>query len=197
MRIAILFLAATAACAWAQDSKLPLGLGQLALKELADKAVDSVDVTLDGGLLQLAGKFLNDKDADEAKAKKLIAGLKSIMVRSFTFAKDGEYSLADYQSLRNSVRPPAGWSRIVGVTSKRDGDNVDVYLKIGDGSQIGGLVVIAAEPRELTIVSIEGTIKPEDLVDLGGQFGIPKLDVQKKGDTQKKAEPQKKGKEEE
>jgi hypothetical protein len=198
MRIAIVFLAATVACGWAQDTKMPVPLEKLVLDKLAEKAVECVDVTLDGNLLQLAGRFLNDKDADEAKAKKLITGLKSIMVRSFTFAKDGEYNLADYQDLRNHLQPPAAWSRIVGVTSKTGGDNVDVYLKVGDGSQIGGLVVIAAEPKELTIVSIVGSIRPEDIVELGGQFGIPKLNVQqKKVETQKKSEPQKKGKEDE
>ena len=186
MRIAIVFLAATLSGAWAQDTKMPVPLEKLALDKLAEKAVESVDVTLDGNLLQLAGKFLSEKDADQAKAKKLIAGLKSIMVRSFTFAKDGEYNLGDYPDLRDHVQLPAGWSHIVGVTSKRGGDNVDVYLKTGDGSQIGGMVVIAAEPKELTIVSIAGTIKPEDLADLGGQFGIPKLDVPRKNSEQKK-----------
>jgi hypothetical protein len=37
--------------------------------------------------------------------------------------------------------------------------------------------VIVAEPRELTIVSILGTINPDDLRDLGGHFGIPRMDV--------------------
>ena len=180
MRTAIVFLTATLACAWAQDIKIPAGL-----EKLADKAEESVDVTLDGNLLQLAGKFLSDKDADQAKAKKLISGLNGISVRSFTFAKEGEYNTADYQALRAQLQPPA-WSRIVGVTSKRDGDNAEVYLRTGGGSQIGGLVVIAAEPKELTIVSIDGTIRPEDLADLGGQFGIPKLDVPPKKSEQKK-----------
>jgi len=38
-------------------------------------------------------------------------------------------------------------------------------------------VVIAAEPKELTVVSIIGSIKPEDLRDLGGNFGIPKMEI--------------------
>jgi hypothetical protein len=36
--------------------------------------------------------------------------------------------------------------------------------------------VIAAEPRELTIVNIIGTLDPEKLADLGGEFGIPRLE---------------------
>jgi len=37
-------------------------------------------------------------------------------------------------------------------------------------------VVLVAEPRELTIVSILGSISPDDLRDLSGHFGIPRLD---------------------
>lgn len=174
MRIAIVVvLAGALAGAWAQDIKLPPSFDKLAAK-----AENSVDVTLDGSMLQLAGKFLSDKEADEAKAKSLIGGLKSIYVRSFEFAKEGEYDSADVESIRAQLKAPE-WSRVVGVKSKREGDNAEVYLKTSGGTQIGGLVVIAAEPKELTIVSIIGSISPEDLASLGGQFGIPKVDVPK------------------
>ena len=38
-------------------------------------------------------------------------------------------------------------------------------------------MVIAAEPRELTVVNIVGTIDPAQLSDLGGRFHIPGLDL--------------------
>ncbi len=173
MRIAIVVLAATLGTAWAQDIKMPP-----AFDKLAAKAEESVDVTLDSGMLQLGGKFLSDKDADEAKAKKLIGGLKGIYVRSFEFAKEGEYSAADVDALRSQLQPPV-WSRVVGVTSKKGGEITEVYFKTSNGAQIGGLVVIDAEPKELTVVSISGAISPEDLADLGGQFGIPKVELPK------------------
>jgi len=59
----------------------------------------------------------------------------------------------------------------------RTGDDVDVYLKIAAGDKLGGIVIIAAEPRELTIVSIAGTIDPDQLVDLSGEFHIPRIQV--------------------
>ena len=39
-----------------------------------------------------------------------------------------------------------------------------------------GIVVIAAEPRELTIVHISGNLDPEKLAELGGDFGIPRFE---------------------
>jgi hypothetical protein len=62
------------------------------------------------------------------------------------------------------------------VHSQRQGENVDVYLKM-ENNQIGGLAVIAAEPRELTIVNIVGPIDLDALATLGGQLGIPRLDL--------------------
>jgi len=56
-------------------------------------------------------------------------------------------------------------------------DNVDVFFKDAGNGNLGGILVIAAEPKELTIVSIVGVIDPAQLAELGGQFGIPKLDV--------------------
>ncbi len=156
----------------AQEIKLPASL-----ERLAATASEVVDVTMDANLLQLASRFLSDKDADDAKVKKLIAGLKGIYVRNFEFTKAGEYQESDVEPVRAQLRNPA-WSRIVGVRSQKSGENAEVYVKTENG-KIGGLVVLATEPKELTIVSIEGAIDPDQLSELGGHFGIPKVDARK------------------
>ncbi len=169
MRFAYLALIAFLPAA-AQEFKIPPSIDKL-----ADKASEVVDVTMDSSLIQLAGRFLSDKDADEAKVKKLLTGLKGVYVKSFEFDKTGEYDESDVAAMRAQLKAP-GWSRIVGVRSKRDGDNAEVFIA-NDGNQIGGLVIICADPKELTVVSIIGQIRPEDLRDLGGNYGIPKLDI--------------------
>ena len=153
----------------AQDIHLKLNWDKL-----LPKAVESVDVNLDGAMLQMASKFLGEK-GDEAQAKKLISGLKGVYVRSLKFANAGEYSMSDVDSIRNQLRSPA-WSRIVDVRSSNGGDNAGVYIK-SDGKEIQGLVVVAAEPKELTVVNIVGSIDPESVRQLGGKFGIPKMDL--------------------
>jgi len=171
MVLAAGILAAAAIPLCAQDIKLPPSL-----EKLADKAEKTVDVTMNKSMLQIAAKFLSDRNGDEAKTKKLIAGLDSVMVRSFEFAHEGEYSPSDVDAVRAQIQAPA-WSRIVGVRSRHSGENADVYFKNGANGQLGGVVVIAADPRTLTIVNITGTLDPAQLADLGGQFGIPRLDV--------------------
>jgi hypothetical protein len=154
----------------AQDIKFPPGL-----EKLADRATEVIDVTLDASMLQLASRFLSNRDADQAKVKRLVGGLKGVYVRSYQFEKAGEYQESDIEGVRSQLRGP-GWSRIVGVRSKKQGDNAEVYVR-NEGGQIAGLTVVAADPKELTIVNIVGTINPEDLADLGGNFGIPQMDV--------------------
>ena len=153
---------------WArEDVKLPVNLDKL-----AERASESVDVTLDESMLQLASKFLSKDDPDEVQVKKLVGKLKGVYVRSFEFDKDGQYSMSDVESIRAQLKSPQ-WTRIVGVKSVK-GDNSEIYIH-RNGDQIAGLVVIATEPRELTIVHIDGQISPEELSELGGHMGIPEM----------------------
>ena len=157
------------------------------LEKLSDKAKDVTDVTLDGSLLKFAAKFLSNDDPDQAKVKKLVAELKGIYVRTYEFENDGEYSEADLAPIRSQLKSP-GWSRIVGVRSKKDHDNAEVYLKSG-GSEPGGLAILCVNPKELVVVNIVGKIDLDELSELGGSLGVPKLDLDKqksvKSDTKK------------
>ena len=171
-------------------SVLCLALAPLAAQQinippaLASRAVEKVDVTLDSNMLQLAGKFLSDSKADEGDVKKLIGGLKSIYVRSFEYDKEGDYNPADVESVRAQFRGP-GWSRIAGVESKKEKENADVFVLTDKDGKFGGLAVVAAEPKEVTIVTIAGSIDPAQFGSLMGKFGIPKLDLEKKKKTGK------------
>jgi Domain of unknown function (DUF4252) len=155
-------------CARAQEIKIPADVQKLSVK-----AKETVEVNMEGPMLRWAAKFLNAEDSDERQAAKLVANLKGIYVRSFEFSKEGEYSAADVESLRAQLRTP-GWNKVVGVRSETDGDNVDVFFKLEE-DKMAGIVIISAEPKELTFVSIVGPIDVDRLADLGGEFGIPKL----------------------
>jgi hypothetical protein len=150
-----------------------------ALDKLAQRATESVDVTLDAPMLRLASAFLSSDDPDEARVKKLVAKLKGVYVRSFEFDHEGAYSAADVEGVRAALKGP-GWERIVRVKSLHS-ENTEVYMK-KDGEQVGGVVVIDAEPKELTVVDIDGPIDPEELSELGGHLGIPKLTKKTKGE---------------
>lgn len=164
---------ACAVAAIAQDARLDIGR----IDGLASKAAETIEVSLDERLLRIAAKFLKQEDPDEAKVRELVSGLKGVYVRVFEFDKPGEYSQNDLEGLRSQLQAP-GWTKIVGVRSRRDGENVDVHLKY-QGDNVLGLAIIAAEPKELTVVNIVGPIDLEKLSRLEGQFGIPKLELER------------------
>jgi hypothetical protein len=153
--------------------------GQLKLPEfasLADKANESVVVTLDSKLLGLASRFLNSADPEQAAAQKLVSQLTGIYVRKYTFDTDYAYPKSDIEGIRRQLNAP-GWSQLVGVRSGKEKSVVDVYMFI-DGDKAKSLAIIASEPREFTIVNIVGNIDLEQLHDLEGNFGVPDLELE-------------------
>lgn len=154
----------------AQDIKIPPSI-----EKLSEKAKETVEVTMDASMLRWASKFLSAEDPDEEKAAKLVANLKGIYVRSYEFDKGGAFTAADVEALRSQVHGP-GWTRVVGVRSERGGENVEVFFKL-DNDKMAGIAIIDAEPKELTFVNIVGPLEVDQLAELGGQFGIPKLNT--------------------
>ena len=52
---------------------------------LADRASETVDVTLDAQMLRLAAKFFSGQDAEERGLGEMVQKLEGIYVRSFEF----------------------------------------------------------------------------------------------------------------
>ena len=137
--------------------------------DLAAKASETVDVTLDGAMLRLAGKFLSSTDNDERAAKAMINGLSGIYVRSYEFDHEGDYDKSQADRIRTQLGPT--WKKIVKVAS-RTKEDVDIYVDMR-GEAVAGLLIISAEPKEFTVVNIVGPVDIEKLSGLEGQFGIP------------------------
>jgi hypothetical protein len=162
--------AALAATLWAQQFKFNLD-------HLSSKASDSVDISVNTSMLQFAAKYLG-KDPDEARVKKLIVGIEGIYIKSFEFKQDGGYSPADLNRVRNQLKPPE-WSRIVGIKSGGESENIEVWVR-NERGKVTGVAILASEPRELTVCNLVGNIDLESLSDLGGHFGIPDIPKVKK-----------------
>jgi hypothetical protein len=152
---------------------------------LADKATESVSITLDTTLLGMAAKFLDPNKPEDAAAREVLAGLQGIYVKSYTFDEDFAYPKADVDKVRKQLTAP-GWSRLVEVRSKKEQTNVDIYMSV-DGNKALGLAIIASEPREFTIVNIVGSVDLDKLHRLEGKFGVPKLELAQ--DPAAKAQP--------
>jgi hypothetical protein len=167
--IALVAAVCGAAPVHAQNARLQIDH----LDKLFPKAVETVDVRIDGSLLLMASKFLRSDKADEAAVKEIVQALKGVYVKGVEFDKEGEYSDADVESVRQQLSAP-GWERIVGVRSKRDGQNVEVFLMINNDAVIEGIGVLISDPKQVMVVNVVGPLDPEKINNLRGQFGIPK-----------------------
>jgi hypothetical protein len=137
---------------------------------LRHKAVDSVDISLDGMLLKLVKRIARNED-DEVM--NVLSDVKSLRVRNFEFDSDGAYSRADVEAVRKQLSAP-GWSALVQAHKRDEQEDVDVYINT-DGEKVLGLAVVACDPRSFTIVNIVGNIDIDKLAKIEGEFGIPRL----------------------
>jgi hypothetical protein len=153
---------------------------QLTLPDFAAldaKASSTVNVTLDASLIGLAGRFLDPSKPEDAAVRKLINGLQGIYVRSYTFDTDFAYPRTEVDQVRKQLN--ACWRSMVQVHDAKKHSDVDIYMCV-DRNKVNGLAIIASEPREFTIVNIVGSVDLEQLHELEGRFGIPKLQLPNK-----------------
>ncbi len=178
MRASITFLLALVILTVLPQQAVLAGDAKLALpnfQALESKASETVSITLDAPLIAMAARFLDSDKPEDAAARRAIAGITGIYVRSFTFDSDFAYPKADVDSVRKQLSAP-GWQQLVQVHSRKEHNDVDVYIRV-DGNKANGLTIIASEPREFTIVNIVGSVDLQKLHELEGHFGIPQMDL--------------------
>jgi Domain of unknown function (DUF4252) len=160
------------AAGYAQNAKLELGQ----LDKLSSKASQVNSVNLEGPMLKLAAEQVQKK-ADTGKSEKkemaasLLSRLKGIYVKNFEFDKPGAYTKADLDSVLSQLQG-SGWKAMVHVEEKNSGETTGIYV-MEEGGEIVGMAVVAAEPKELTVVNLVGPIDFSQLGGLGslGQLG--------------------------
>jgi len=132
-------------------------------------------VTLDGDMLKLASRFLANSDDSDAEAlRSLTNNLRGIYIRTWEFDHDWQYSRSDIEPFRAYLKQQQ-WSKIV---ESQDGKEYsEVYILPLSGDRFGGVAIISAEARELTVVYISGALNLSDLDKLEGNMGIPEIDL--------------------
>ena len=139
------------------------------LARLGEKSEETVDVSIGTEMLKQAAGFLAGKGSNADQLNSMIDEIKGIYVKSFKFSTPNVYSDADLDSVRKQVSGSA-WSKVVSVRDKRELTEIYIFR---EKETNGGLLVLTAEPNELTIVNIVGEINLATLAALGPM--IPKL----------------------
>ena len=116
------------------------------LDAVAAKAKEKAEITLEGALLAQALQMAPDK------VKGAGANVSRIVLRHYEFDQTGQYADSDLEAIRKQV---STWSRLVNVKDEKE--TVEIYMLNQDGKP-GGFLLIAAEPKELTVVNVIGSI---------------------------------------
>ena len=146
----------------------------------------STEVNLDRKMLAMAAKFAGS-DADDKEDKddaKLVNKLEFVIVRSYEYEKSGQYSMTDVEEFQRRLES-GGWSHIVKTRSATD--STDVCVKTDDNGAFSELVVISAEPTELTFVHLKGHMSMNELTKAGAKYGVPQTGGGDDEDRKKKA----------
>jgi hypothetical protein len=132
-----------------------------------------------------SGILAVSSNPNTAVVKDLASSVKGVYVRSYKFDEDGAYSKADVDAIRAQLVAPT-WVSLVSTHDRKQQSDVDIFVN-RSGDRTGGMAIITAKPRELTIVNIVGPIDLAKLGQLQGQLGVglglggelppPKIDV--------------------
>jgi hypothetical protein len=151
----------------------PAQLPALKIPSFADMrrdAVESVNITVGPFALWFARRVIGDHDPQSAAIKRLLRGLRKVQVRSYRFKTDHVYEQSELQALRSQLSAPS-WHQMVQVRDRDTRDDVDIYYALEERT-VTGLAILAAEPREFTVVNISGTIDL-DQVDVLRRTFVP------------------------
>ena len=164
-----LSLALVAAAQAAETEPGYVDIGQL----MPSSKGQFVEVNLSSGLLKFAAKIAARQ---EPEAAELIAGLKRIRVNVVGMDDSNRAATIEkIESVRRKLETQ-GWTQMVTVREKDDGDNVDIHVKQRGDEAIDGLVVTVIDHKgEAVFVNIVGNINADQISKIADKFDIEPL----------------------
>lgn len=170
----------------AQDaSVVPQGI-----EAMAAHATFATNFTFDKTMLEAMSQTLPDEE------RRIVAQLRSITVHNFRFSGPGMYDPAALDAVRAQYAQE-GWNHLVTKQAHPqpatatagqpypdagaptsvplpDPLRTDLYVRMAHAN-VEGMAVLVANQRNVTLVTVDGTISPLDLLHLRGHFGIPRF----------------------
>jgi hypothetical protein len=141
------------------------------LTDMQRDAVESVNISLGPlalGFVKFVMRHADTHDPQAAAMNQVLHGVKNVQVHNFRFKRDHVYAQTELDSLRAQLTS-SEWHQMVQVRDRDTHEDVDIYCAL-DKNMITGLVILAAEPREFTLVNIDGEIDPSQIAALRRTF---------------------------
>ncbi|WP_419804564.1 DUF4252 domain-containing protein [Terriglobus sp.] len=128
-----------------------------AIDKLGAKAKESNEVNLDKSMLGLAARKGGEKG-------ELAQKLDYIVVRDYEFAREGEYSLDDLKPIFKKL-DEGGWKHL--VRSREQKEMTDICIKQDNEGVTKEMVIISAEPKQISLVHLKGNVSLSDMKNFG------------------------------
>ena len=132
-----------------------------------------VEVNLSTNMLKFAAKLAARQ---EPEAAELIGNLKRIRVNVVGMDDSNRAATIEkIESVRRKLETQ-GWTQMVTVREKDEGDNVDIHVKQRGDDAIDGLVVTVIDHKgEAVFVNIVGNISADQISKIADKFDIEPL----------------------
>jgi hypothetical protein len=158
----------------AQGARLKLDLGNLAAR-----AKESVNISIDKTTVDWAMQALKSKGGDTAKVRELMNDLDGITVQVLEFEKNDkaptlEELMGAARGVLQELEGPQ-WKSIINVTEKHEHrtEIVRISLWKDAAGKIGGLGLLVIEPGEIVLINLAGNVKLDQLDAIGKAIGHP------------------------
>jgi hypothetical protein len=158
----------------AQSEHLKLDLGNL-----ASRAKESVNISIDKTTVDWAMQALKSKGADTEKMRELMKDLEAITIQTLEFEKNNkapavEELIGAAQGVLRELDGPQ-WTSIINVTEKHAQGNelVRISLRKNAVGKIGGLALLVIEPGEIAFINVVGNVQLDKLDAIGKAIGHP------------------------
>jgi hypothetical protein len=154
----------------------PVGISQT-LNQLADQPATHLSVTFDRSMLDYAGTFI---DNGNAQVKRASAQLHSITVDTYHYQRPAFYTPEAMGSVIATYHA-AGWKHLVNananpaMNAQPSNPITDMWLHF-NGAEIDDVTVLVRGTRDMNLIQVSCALRPLDLLHLSGHFGIPKVD---------------------
>ena len=159
-------LASRAQASYPDDNWVPQGMDAL-----GRHASFHTDFTFDKQMLDLASGFTGDEDT-----QRIVAKLRGISVHVSRYPEPGLYNPGTLDAVRAQYRD-RGWKHLVTTQSNAAADKpgrTDLWIRFEKGN-VEGMVLLLANPTNVDLIAVNGTLSPLDLMHLRGHFGIPRF----------------------
>ena len=129
-------------------------------EQFAKGASDVTEVNLDPNMLGMLGK---------STAGDLAHKMQFIVVHSYSYDKPGMYKMEDVEAYRKKLMD-GSWNCFIHSRDK-DG-STDICQRTAADNETHEMVIMTAEPKELTFVHLRGRMTIDDLRKMGGTMGM-------------------------